>query len=63
MRVAWWQALGRSIGKSSYPLWVDVMMTPLGLRMWMGFGVGRLFRIGHRTLMYVDVDPESGYII
>jgi hypothetical protein len=57
-----WQASGRSIGKSSSPSWVEVMIAPLGLRIWMGFWVGRLFKIGHQTLMQVDVHPESAYI-
>ena len=47
------------MGKSSSASWVDFMMSPLGLRMKIGFRVGRLFITGASIVPKWAVLPVS----
>ena len=54
-----WRAAGGSIGKSSSASCVDVMMVPLGLRMWIGWRERRLLMTGASMVPKWAVLPVS----
>jgi hypothetical protein len=54
-----WRAAGGSIGRSSSPSCVDVIVVPLGVVMVIGDEVGRLWRMGAEMVPKCAVQPVS----